>query len=272
MPHRYSRGTKPANFKTPAVPRKTGRNAVPPPAASYKNVKTLNVSELEDVRIYAIATEDPSLHIRVLEQMEVTVQDVQRLREVRLELCDAYFNEKLFDRAYQAYSQYAQFYPGDTYREYAEYKAILCSFYSTLEPDRDQTKTKNTVALIDTFLNRAEQKNSVNFVSEVAELKRTCFLKMAEHDLLVLDFYLKKKNTTAARGRIATINKEYPLIAHVLEPRILEREITIAQLTKDAPGMQRAKTRLASIQKNDMSKKQLLLTSSNPTKPYVNRF
>jgi outer membrane protein assembly factor BamD (BamD/ComL family) len=102
--------------------------------------------------------------------------------------------------------------------EYALYKAVLCSFYATLDADRDQSKTLETIALANTFVSR---KNIfTKYTSEVENILTSCYQKVVESEIGIFNFYINQGNVLSAQQRLDHLNKEWlaklPTCAHQL--------------------------------------------------------
>ena len=214
-----------------------------------KKKKTLSEMDLEELtaaKNERLAKKDKEGAIRYLEKMVTTCKDKDDLAIVLIELADLFFDTGKLVQAEKFYSQFYTLYPGNDNIEKAHYKAILCSFYLTLDNDRDQSKTQETLTLANSFLDRKEI--FTKYAQDVSSIQLQCNEKLCQSDLSVTEFYLKRgkeKDLVAAQQRLENIRKEYSDKVPSLEPRILALEIDHAVKTKDFTLAEQKRTILA---------------------------
>jgi len=163
-----------------------------------------------------------------------------------MELADLFFDTGKLAKAEKLYAQFYTLYPGNESVEKAHYKAILCSFYLTLESDRDQSKTQETLTLANSFLDRKEifKKHT----QDVSSIQLKCYEKLCDSDINVTEFYLKRgksKDLIAAQQRLDSLRKEFLDKVPSLEPRVLALEINHATKIKDFALAEQKRTLLA---------------------------
>jgi outer membrane assembly lipoprotein YfiO len=204
-------------------------------------VKDMSLDNLLCAKEYAIALgqlEDASLY---LERILQITEDQQILKTARLELADVYFDMGAFAKAGKHYGEYIVFYPGSLYREYAEYKAILCRFYQTLEHDRDQSKTKETLDLIQAYLDEVGNKE---YIGEIKNIQRLCYQKIVDKEIYVINYYAKQKSFNAAQTRLNSVRSLYAQTVQDLEPQLLVLEMSLAEQQKDTEMFERKRKEL----------------------------
>lgn len=211
-----------------------------------KTLTDMSLEELKEAKNDRLAKKDKEGAIRYLEKMVTTCKDRDDLAAVLIELADLFFDTGKLVQAEKFYSQFYTLYPGNDNIEKAHYKAILCSFYLTLDNDRDQSKTQETLTLANAFLERKDV--FTTYTQDVSSIQKECYGKLCQSDLSIAEFYLKRgksKDLVAANQRLENIRKDY--LEHVpsLEPRILALEIEYATKTKDFTLAEQKRTLLA---------------------------
>ena len=174
--------------------------------------------------------------ILYLEQMIKICEDATAFADLFLELADLYFEKQSYDKALRMYGEFVALYPGSNQIEYAEYKAILCSFLCTLDEERDQTRTEETITRANNFLER--ENIFVEYSGKVRKILKQCYEKLTKSDLLICQFLLNQKasarnNYANVDRRIEAIRTEY--IPHIpyYELLVLQFEIEVAEKKKD---------------------------------------
>lgn len=201
---------------------------------STSNIKLMTYDDLIIAKKYYLELGYQDRAIKCLERMVGLTQDPTALNEIRLELADLFFDLGDFEKAGKLYVGYLEFYPGSINREYVEYKAILAHFYITLCSDRDQTETKKTVALTQSFLENGSL--YAQYVQDVKEIQAKCYEKLVGSEMQVCGFYLRRGQTKAAEKRLAYINEHYRRHVPSAEGELLALETDLnQQLGKPAP-------------------------------------
>lgn len=191
-----------------------------------KFVSNMDLSDLRKRKNDLIVSGSKDLAIKCLEKMIPLCTDVQELGVLMLEYADLLFDTGDLAKAGALFEQFVLLYPGNNKVEYASYKSILCSFYALLSTDRDQTKTKQTVALAQQFLNRSSVFRE--YAGQVQGILTTCHEKLLESELNIVSFYIKRGSYNAASVRLACIEEELNSSIPNLKPRLLTIECDMA--------------------------------------------
>jgi len=164
------------------------------------------------------------------EQIVSQHPDHQDIAGHKLVLGGLYFKLGKYPSAYEMYEHFNQFYPSNPKAEYAKYRAVLAKFYQTLQVDRDQAETEDTVKLCKEYLNNETYKK---YRSDVVDIQSTCQHKLVEKEIYVFNFYMKRGKYDAAQKRIESLRKTYLAENKELDPRVLYLECKLAQKQKD---------------------------------------
>lgn len=215
--------------------------------APKKMITKMNYEELKEAKTDLIARGNKDQALKYLEKMIPLCPEVQELGIIMLEYADLLFETGSLAKAGILFEQFARLYPGSAKVEYASYRAILCSFYELLQTDRDQTKTRTTIALSQDFLKRGaifkEYSGAVN------DILKTCHETLLTSELNIVSFYQQRGSFNAATTRLAAIEQEFNGIIPNLKPRLLMIECEMAQ-QQNNPEL--------------LKQKQLLLTQNFP--------
>lgn len=233
-----------------------------------KTLSQMNYDELKEMKTQYLADGNKESAIKFLEKMIPSCNDLEELRVIMLELADLQFDNGGLEKAGKLYKEFTKLYPGNSKVEYASYKAILCSFYATLDSDRDQTNTKDTLDLAQSFLQRADV--FTTHAKDVETILTTCRKKLLDSEVNVFNFYFKRGSYNAAQKRIDGMRKEFGSFMPEIEPQLLVLECEIAQLQKKPDILKQKQTELA--QKFPKFNKELLAQAQPKKISFVNRF
>lgn len=167
-----------------------------------------------------------SVTIKYLDQLMKLCNNVSLLADHLLEVADLFFLDGQFEKAAQLYTQYCTLYPGSEKQEYALYRSIISSFSCILPVDRDQTKTEDTLALTEAFL---QQDHFTSYKNEVITIQTQCYQQLATSECNICTFYLTRGKLTAAEKRLSKIRLHWLPKLPTIEPQIIALE---AQLTE----------------------------------------
>jgi len=201
------------------------------PRCPYGNVslKKLNQSQLEEVYAYTLSNKmDAPFMIDLLDQLIKLSDNHTDVKKYKLQLADAHYDVHHLEKAAACYEDFSTLYPASKEYEYSLYKAITCIFELALDADRDQTNTKKTILLIKEFLKRAENND---LIQEAHTILQTCYDRLFDHELYVFNFYLKKKNFTAAQLRLDYVIKSCEKTVTNFNKKVaaMEKDLHLAQ-------------------------------------------
>lgn len=179
------------------------KNSYPVPGKSIKN---MNEDELVLVLEYAKNKQDKELVFKVYFHLLSVCQDHTKIKTYKLDLADYCYGLQDYEKAALKYEEFCLLYPGCNEAEYAEYKLILCTFYTSLEPYRDQTDTNRTINFITHFLNKAKDQR---YIDESKSILTTCRKRLLQHEVIVFEIYLKQQKFTGAQKRLEYIQENF---------------------------------------------------------------
>ena len=168
--------------------------------------KDLTEAQHIDLLEYARTVKNGELELKILLLLSKTAKQHTSLKKYLLELADFYFENKNLEKAVEYYQSYSSLYPGSVEAEYAAYKAVIASFYTTLLPYRDQTATEKTIDLASQFIRDATRSD---YRDEAKEIIKNCTKKLFQHEVYIFDIYIKQKKFNPAQIRLDYIKKNF---------------------------------------------------------------
>jgi outer membrane protein assembly factor BamD len=125
----------------------------------------------------------------------------------QLKVADAYFYNKKYEEAVQAYREFEKLHPTNKAVPYCIYREGLCYYRQRSTIDRDQTYTHRAIA----EFQRLKQKfPKSRYMAKANVYMAKCRQDLAEHELYVADFYYKTKRYQAAIDRYQGLIQDYP--------------------------------------------------------------
>lgn len=229
----YKTAIKPPHLSKPASMLASDQIEAPPEAS--RKPEYLTLVELERARDYYLIIDEQDTAAKYVEEMIRQSNDPKQLKELRLQLADLYFETGRMEAAGKLYAMYLTLYPGDEYRAYAHYQAILCRFYMSLNADKDQTGTTDALILAQEYINRAKHDttNYAFYLKDVEDVRTQCSKKLYESDMSIFNFYLNKGSYNACKVHLANMKTRFvPLLASC-EQELLGLEYMIAEKLND---------------------------------------
>lgn len=201
------------------------------PSQKKKTLRNMNFAELEAFKEKCLTANDRYNAIRTLERMVPICTDLEKLKNILLELADLLFEDGKLEAAGKMYREFVKYYPGNEKVEYALYKAVVCKFYVILDAERDQSSTRDAIELADKFLEREEIFKE--YSKEVRTMRERCYERLFESEVSIFNFYCDRHRYKSAKTRIANIRKEFVPLLPACDPYILTLEIKLAEQVKD---------------------------------------
>lgn len=131
--------------------------------------------------------------------------ELSMLAEIKI--ADAYFISEQYPEAATAYADFLDRHPNDSREGTLLFRLGLSYYKQILSADRDQTSTENALLTLQKMLARYPDHPKAE---EAKVLTIRCKTRLAEHEIYVGRFYLKKKQYQAAIMRLENALKQYP--------------------------------------------------------------
>ncbi|SFM66837.1 outer membrane protein assembly factor BamD [Thermodesulforhabdus norvegica] len=123
-----------------------------------------------------------------------------------LKLADAYYLDEKYEEAAAAYEQFARLHPGNPVVPYVLYQLGMCYANMARSIDRDHGQLRRAL----TVFERITQAYAGTVWAQKARDKAVeCRKKLAEYELYVARFYMKRGEYRAAAGRLEYALSEY---------------------------------------------------------------
>jgi len=124
-----------------------------------------------------------------------------------LKIAEAYYITKRYDEAATAFKDFLKQHPNDFRAATILYRMGLSYYQQILSPDRDQTSTENA---LHSFKELIRQFPNDPKAQEAGYLAQRCRTRLAEHEVYVGRFYLKRKQYQPAINRLEGILESFP--------------------------------------------------------------
>lgn len=131
--------------------------------------------------------------------------ELNMLAEIKI--AEAYYRSERYEEAAAAYAEFLKQHPNDTRIDDILYRLGLSHYQQILTADRDQTHTENALQVFTELLRRFPEYPQVE---EVGYLIQRCRNRLAEHEVYVGRYYLKKEHPQAAIKRLEKVLSAYP--------------------------------------------------------------
>ena len=124
-----------------------------------------------------------------------------------LKIAEAYYVTKRYEEAAMAFSEFLKQHPSDFRAASILYRMGLCYYQQILSPDRDQTSTRNAMVSFRELIRRFPDDPRAQ---EAEYLIQRCRTRLAEHEVYVGKFYLKRNQFKQAINRFEGILEAFP--------------------------------------------------------------
>lgn len=229
-----------------------------------KHVKSMSYQEAKLAKESAIASNNHEYALETLNRMIAIGSDLDELQYARLELADVLFDSGELEEAEKKYREFLALYPNSEHGEYARYRTVLCCFYETLDADRDQTKTKESIKLAQEFLKNEKYQQ---YAADVRTIQTYCTDQLFDSEARIFAFYLEEqKDIVAAERRLTTLKEQFESVKR-LAPLLLDLECKLAQAQGNTALFHEKQALLAKLQQETG-----VVVAAGPQKPYAAQF
>jgi len=131
-------------------------------------------------------------------------------RRALLRVADAYYEQGDATNLVEAQYKYRDFinrYPGSDRADYAMVQIAMCSFKQMERPDRDQQKTREA---LEKFGDAIKSYPKSPLRPEMDQRQQDVLDRLARHDHIIAEYYIKRKSFNAAVLRLNGIVETYP--------------------------------------------------------------
>lgn len=197
---------------------------------SKKTVSILHMSSDELVEHVQMAVEKKqwSAALKYIERLLHMISDPLLIADMLFLMGNIYFDTGDFAKAIIVFDDFKVKFKAHPSIEIAYYKSTLASYYLTLDAERDQTQTRQTIERADSYL--APHNHFGSFAQEVKVLRADCFRKLASHEINVCNTLLKY------RGSKKAVQARLNDLMIMVVPEVPEIKTQIVAL-KDAFGL-----------------------------------
>ncbi len=116
--------------------------------------------------------------IKYIERMFKLAKTPEQIMYIMLEWAELLMKVQDYKKAETLFRDFVKLYPGHEYAGAAYAKAIECSWQQTSIPERDQTKTEDTLQLIKDFNTRKDSYDAL-YCQQVMHIEHLCLDKLA---------------------------------------------------------------------------------------------
>ena len=127
--------------------------------------------------------------------------------QAELKMADAQYEKGLYEEAYDSYTEFEKLHPKNSEIPYVMYQKGMCNFKRAGTIDRDQSYTRKAQ---EDFERVIKVHRRSPYAEKARRKVRECYIKQAEHELYVGDFYFKMKKYEPAMGRYLYLIEHYP--------------------------------------------------------------
>lgn len=127
--------------------------------------------------------------------------------QAELKMADAQYEKELFDEAYDSYTEFEKLHPRNPTIPYVLFQKGMCSFKRARTIDRDQTYTHKAK---EDFERLIKLYRKSPYAEQARRKVRECYIKLAEHEVYVGDFYMKMHKYRPAVDRYLYLIEHYP--------------------------------------------------------------
>ena len=138
-------------------------------------------------------------------QLRYTFSPFATLAEIRT--ADTYFRKEEYQQAITEYDNFIKNHPGNNEVEYAMYQLALSNYKLKGGKDRDPTFAREAVKWFNLFMDKYPNSQ---LVPDAEKRILRCKNILAEREIFIGKFYLKKKNYKAAEARFNLVLQDFP--------------------------------------------------------------
>ncbi|MDQ1333189.1 MAG: outer membrane protein assembly factor BamD [Thermodesulfobacteriota bacterium] len=124
-----------------------------------------------------------------------------------LKMADAQYEKGLFDEAYDSYTEFEKLHPKNPDVPYVMFQKGMCNFRRVSTIDRDQSYTREAKEVFERLIKMYRKSP---YAERARRKVRECYIKLAEHEVYVGDYYFKMGKYRPALDRYLYLIEHYP--------------------------------------------------------------
>ncbi|MEA2038919.1 MAG: outer membrane protein assembly factor BamD [Thermodesulfobacteriota bacterium] len=124
-----------------------------------------------------------------------------------LRMADSLYKRKLYDEAFDAYTEFERLHPTNKDIPYVIYQKGMCDFSQASTIDRDQSHILKAKQEFERLVKRFPR---TTYARMARRKLRDCYISLAEYELYVGHYYYKMKKYGTAMMRYKYLIKNYP--------------------------------------------------------------
>jgi len=129
-------------------------------------------------------------------------------------MADALYERDLFDEAYDEYTEFEKLHPKNPSIQYVLFKKGMCHFSRVKTIDRTQSFTHKAREEFERLIQRYPKSS---FAERARRKVRECYIRLAEHEVYVGNFYFKMEKYQPAMHRYIYLIEHYPDVGQYYE-------------------------------------------------------
>jgi len=153
--------------------------------------------------------------------------------QAELKMADAQYEKGLYEEAYDSYMEFEKLHPKNPEIPYVMYQKGMCNFKRAGTVDRDQSYTRQAQ---EDFERVIKVHRRSPYAEKSRRKVRECYIRLAEHEMYVGDFYFKMQKYQPAMARYLYLIEHYPDVGQyylALEKINICKEKVAAQKEED---------------------------------------
>lgn len=200
--------------------------------APSKTIKEMNFEEAFNAKVYYDKQKEDYASLQCALRM-VTLgsnkdNEKEEIQKLTLYVAKRYLDDGDFEKSQKHASDYELLYPGSPEVKEASYLALKAQFLSTLEADRDQSKTKQALSLAQNF--NSKYKDDNQYGNSVKDIEHACYQKIFDSEVGVAKCYLARFNYTQEQSSLNAAVKRVAFIKEKIMPNVKEQERELLHL------------------------------------------
>jgi outer membrane protein assembly factor BamD (BamD/ComL family) len=172
------------------------RKGTDTPSKKMVSISHMSSDELVEHIQMAVEKKQWSAALKYIERLLNVISDPLLIADMLFLMGTIYFDMGDFAKAVIVFDDFKVKFKAHPSIEMAYYKSTLASYYLTLDAERDQTQTRQTIERADSYL--AAHNHFDSFLQEVKVLRADCFRKLANHEINVCNTLLKYRGSRKA--------------------------------------------------------------------------